>query len=323
MSADDDGVCLEHTLSPCCLEIIRSVSQSSLFPTRSSSASSDAYWQTEGEPGRQWPLLSNYDERLSNKAVHKIIRMIEKLFNLHQLFKHSMVFRFRNHIRLFTLLMPWHHLSEHNFWKGLDRVMKNSWTNSVTAYLVDHFHPLGQVIKRLQLCDVIHEHDSLGPSVVGWCNAVEPLLASSVPYIQKVNKPLQANLTHNKRTVLNQQCSFTVLSAWQFLPGPHVSHKSGVLVAEERTGTQQYSGRATEGKGRCPETRPREDLSLSRHDTQWHENGTCWRAAVKQRWTKHQTTGQLWQEVPVMKSTHLPMHQSTHSKCDWIEPKLS
>lgn len=48
-------------------------------------------------------------------------------------------------------------------------------------YLVNHFHPFGQIFKGLLLGDVIHEHYSLGASVVGWCDAVEPLLASSVP----------------------------------------------------------------------------------------------------------------------------------------------
>lgn len=39
-----EHLCVERTRSPCCLEMIRSVSQSSLFPTRRSSASSEAYW---------------------------------------------------------------------------------------------------------------------------------------------------------------------------------------------------------------------------------------------------------------------------------------
>lgn len=42
-------VYIEHTLSPCCLGMIRSASQSSLFPTRRSSASSEAYWQETGQ----------------------------------------------------------------------------------------------------------------------------------------------------------------------------------------------------------------------------------------------------------------------------------
>lgn len=49
------------------------------------------------------------------------------------------------------------------------------------VYLVNHFHPFGQVFKGLLLCDVIHQHYSLGASVVGWCDAVEPLLTSGVP----------------------------------------------------------------------------------------------------------------------------------------------
>lgn len=35
------------------------------------------------------------------------------------------------------------------------------------AYLIDHLHPLWQVIERLFLGDVIHEYDPLGTSVIG------------------------------------------------------------------------------------------------------------------------------------------------------------
>jgi hypothetical protein len=48
-------------------------------------------------------------------------------------------------------------------------------------YLIYHFHPFGQVFKGLLLGDVIDQHYPLGPSVVGRCDAVEPLLASRVP----------------------------------------------------------------------------------------------------------------------------------------------
>lgn len=49
-----------------------------------------------------------------------------------------------------------HNLSENNFKKDLGCVIKNTRRSSAAAYLVNHFHPLGQVIKRLQLCDVIN-----------------------------------------------------------------------------------------------------------------------------------------------------------------------
>lgn len=35
------------------------------------------------------------------------------------------------------------------------------------AYLVNHLHPLWQVIERLLLGDVIYEYDPLGTSVIG------------------------------------------------------------------------------------------------------------------------------------------------------------
>lgn len=54
-----DGECVEPTLSPCCLEMIRSVSQSSLFPTRRSSASSEAYWhKTESREETRQHIIS-------------------------------------------------------------------------------------------------------------------------------------------------------------------------------------------------------------------------------------------------------------------------
>lgn len=49
------------------------------------------------------------------------------------------------------------------------------------VYLVDHLHPFGQVFKRLLLCDIVHQHYSLGASVVRRRDAVEPLLAGGVP----------------------------------------------------------------------------------------------------------------------------------------------
>ena len=66
-------------------------------------------------------------------------------------------------------------------------------------YLVDHFHPFGQILKGLLLGDVIDQHYSLGSSVVGRCDAVEPLLASRVPsetmHIRSLSK--QGSVVHS------------------------------------------------------------------------------------------------------------------------------
>lgn len=45
--------------------------------------------------------------------------------------------------------------------------LKHIGQSSEADYLVNHFHPFGQVVKGLQLGDVINQHDSLGTSVVG------------------------------------------------------------------------------------------------------------------------------------------------------------
>jgi len=44
--------------------------------------------------------------------------------------------------------------------------------------------PFGNVVKRLGICDVIHQHDAHCPPVVASGDGVESLLASRVPYLQ-------------------------------------------------------------------------------------------------------------------------------------------
>lgn len=52
------------------------------------------------------------------------------------------------------------------------------------TYLLDVPQPIGQIIERLQICDVVHQQDAHRSPIVGSSQRPEPLLAGSVPNLQ-------------------------------------------------------------------------------------------------------------------------------------------
>lgn len=74
-------------------------------------------------------------------------------------------------IRVFDRHLPFspHQLFNKKKWcfNSETKSLKHTGQSSEADYLVNHFHPFGQVVKGLQLGDVINQHNSLGTSVVG------------------------------------------------------------------------------------------------------------------------------------------------------------
>lgn len=116
--------------------------------------------KTEEEAGHQQPLFthaeqhywninSNYDTWFYNKTA-KNIR------NQHQGVRQTFTLQSAPIIQQ----KKWCFNSE-------TKSLKHTGQSSEADYLVNHFHPFGQVVKGLQLGDVINQHNSLGTSVVG------------------------------------------------------------------------------------------------------------------------------------------------------------
>lgn len=112
----------------------------------------------EEEAGRQrplsthaeqhyWNINSNYDPRIYDKAAKNIRRRCVR--------------------QTFTLQSAPIIQQKKRCFNSETKSLKHTGQNSETDYLVNHFHPFGQVVKGLQLGDVINQHNSLGTSVVG------------------------------------------------------------------------------------------------------------------------------------------------------------
>merc|ERR1719229_1077660 len=56
--------------------------------------------------------------------------------------------------------------------------------NIFVGVLIYVSEPLGNIIEALGIGDVIHQHNTHGTPVVRGSDCVEPLLASSVPYLK-------------------------------------------------------------------------------------------------------------------------------------------
>lgn len=67
--------------------------------------------------------------------------------------------------RTLDLSLPWTTPGIHL--AALGRVHAGGMWPLGSAHLIDHLHPLGQVVEGLLLGDVVHEDDALGASVVG------------------------------------------------------------------------------------------------------------------------------------------------------------
>lgn len=95
----------------------------------------------------------------------------------------------------------------------------------------------------------------------------------------------EQNITCKSDTQWADRAGLAVQRYCTFSPGPHASHKSGVLVAEERTGTQQDSGKVRRGKWQSEAPREENQRGPDPEQT-WHT--MAWKLAhgEEQRWCK-------------------------------------
>ena len=57
--------------------------------------------------------------------------------------------------------------------------------DSSTSEGINLLQPLGDVVEGLLVCDIIHDNDTVGATVVGGCDSTETLLSSGIPLLRE------------------------------------------------------------------------------------------------------------------------------------------